>query len=53
VVDGTVKTAAVVLTNPRRSGTALLFDVRPLEGTVPSSDGATSVVIDDVCLSCW
>lgn len=53
VNEGAIQTAVVVLTNPRRSGDSLSYDVRILEGRLPPSGGPTSIFIDDVCLSCW
>ena len=53
VSEGAIQTAVVVLINPRRTGDSLSYDVRVLEGTLPSSGGPTSIFIDDVCLSCW
>lgn len=53
VSEGAMQTTVVVLTNPRRSGDSLSYDVRVLEGTLPPSGGPTSIFIDDVCLECW
>lgn len=45
--------ALTVLTHPRRSGDSLSYSVRILEGTLPPSEGPTSIFIDDACFSCW
>jgi hypothetical protein len=53
VREGAIQTVVVVLTNPRRSGDSLRYDVRMLEGTLPPSGGPTSIFIDNACFSCW
>jgi hypothetical protein len=51
VVDGKLQTATVELTKPHLDGTTLTYQVRVLEGTVPTSGGASSVFIDS-CPCC-
>jgi hypothetical protein len=51
VVDGKLQTATVELTKPHLDGTTLTYQVRVLEGTVPTSAGASSVFIDS-CPCC-
>lgn len=45
-VDGKPSVAVVELVNPRLDGGKLVYDIRPLEGTIPASGGDISLFID-------
>jgi len=46
VVDGKTDLVVVELLNPRISGDSITYDIRTLDGTLPSSGKAVSVFID-------
>lgn len=46
VVDGKTDLVVVELLNPRINGDAITYDIRALDGTLPSSGKAVSVFID-------
>ncbi len=45
-VDGKESLAVVELMNPRVSGDAITYDIRPLDGALPAAGGPVSVFVD-------
>jgi hypothetical protein len=52
IANDTLGTATVELSKPRLQGTTLSYQVRVLEGKLPSNASTVSLFIDDFCLSC-